>query len=198
VYATITSNAQLYLPLPAHKAAGAGFVVVSFSLFAWMVVIGVDRLLVSTGQSVLGYNAKAGQSIYPFGGQTTPRSTPYSKKMTSVSVTATPKAHPANSSTTNISIRPSTGDSGAASNPQEPDVTMSGVHIEVAPMAVYGYKAIAAYSYSASVDDANELSFTKGEILDIVDNQGKWWQARKADGTIGIVPSNYVSLSIGC
>ena len=38
---------------------------------------------------------------------------------------------------------------------------------------------------TASPDDPNEISFTKGEILDIVDKQGKWWQARKADGTLG-------------
>ena len=38
---------------------------------------------------------------------------------------------------------------------------------------------------SASADDPNEISFSKGEILDIVDKQGKWWQAKKADGTIG-------------
>jgi hypothetical protein len=38
---------------------------------------------------------------------------------------------------------------------------------------------------TASPDDPNEISFTKGEVLDIVDKQGKWWQAKKADGTIG-------------
>lgn len=38
---------------------------------------------------------------------------------------------------------------------------------------------------SASPDDPNEISFQKGEILDIVDKQGKWWQAKKSDGTIG-------------
>ena len=37
----------------------------------------------------------------------------------------------------------------------------------------------------ASPDDPNEISFSKGEVLDIVDKQGKWWQAKKADGTIG-------------
>jgi hypothetical protein len=37
----------------------------------------------------------------------------------------------------------------------------------------------------ASPDDPNEISFRKDEILDIVDKEGKWWQARNADGTVG-------------
>lgn len=49
----------------------------------------------------------------------------------------------------------------------------------------YSYTAKALYAYTASPDDPNEISFTKGEVLDIVDKQGKWWQAKKADGTIG-------------
>ncbi|KAF7355821.1 hypothetical protein MVEN_00910300 [Mycena venus] len=61
----------------------------------------------------------------------------------------------------------------------------------VDPPEGYQYEAKAMYAYSASADDPNEISFTKGEILDIVDKQGKWWQAKKADGTVGIVPSNY-------
>lgn len=59
----------------------------------------------------------------------------------------------------------------------------------------YTLRARALYAYNASPDDPNEISFGKGEMLDIVDNTGKWWQARKADGTKGIIPSNYVVLS---
>ncbi|KAI8069860.1 uncharacterized protein B0P05DRAFT_551197 [Gilbertella persicaria] len=49
----------------------------------------------------------------------------------------------------------------------------------------------ALHTYNASIQDPNELSFEKGELLEIVDRKGNWWQARKSNGTIGIIPSNY-------
>ena len=89
------------------------------------------------------------------------------------------------------------GNSGAGSNidgPQQPES--------------YQYRAKALYacefppflhssiSYilldTANPEDPNEISFTKGEILEIVDKQGKWWQAKKVDGTSG---SECLSLS---
>jgi SHO1 osmosensor len=47
---------------------------------------------------------------------------------------------------------------------------------------------------TANPEDNTELSFAKDEVMDIADNKGKWWHARKADGSIGVVPSNYLEL----
>ncbi|KAG1453160.1 hypothetical protein G6F56_007641 [Rhizopus delemar] len=51
--------------------------------------------------------------------------------------------------------------------------------------------AAALHGYQGSPDDPAELSFEKGDMLEILDKRGNWWQARKEDGTTGIVPSNY-------
>ncbi|KAJ7182216.1 hypothetical protein C8R43DRAFT_1115865 [Mycena crocata] len=53
-------------------------------------------------------------------------------------------------------------------------------------------RARALHAYKGSPDDANELSFAKNEILEIEDQAGKWWEAKKSDGSLGIVPSNYL------
>ena len=38
---------------------------------------------------------------------------------------------------------------------------------------------------TASPDDPSDLSFSKGDILHIVDNTDIWWQAETEDGTRG-------------
>lgn len=62
------------------------------------------------------------------------------------------------------------------------------------PIINFRYKAKALYSYDANPDDINEISFVKDETLEVDDIDGKWWQARRSNGQIGICPSNYVKL----
>lgn len=52
----------------------------------------------------------------------------------------------------------------------------------------------ALFNYEANKEDPNEISFSQGEVMEITNNKGKWWQARKADGTVGIVPSNFLKV----
>jgi uncharacterized protein YaiE (UPF0345 family) len=56
-------------------------------------------------------------------------------------------------------------------------------------------KAKAMYDYSAS--NADELSFSEGEILTIVDtSEDEWWKAER-DGAVFIVPAGYLEVAEG-
>ena len=55
------------------------------------------------------------------------------------------------------------------------------------------FSARALFTFEASSSD--ELSFKKGEVLNVLDTSEKWWwEASKPDGTTGVVPSNFVKV----
>ncbi|KIL66856.1 hypothetical protein M378DRAFT_23183 [Amanita muscaria Koide BX008] len=53
-------------------------------------------------------------------------------------------------------------------------------------------RAQALYTYTGNDEDPHELTFSKGDMFEIIDRSGKWWEAVNMDGKSGIVPSNYV------
>ncbi|CAO3632893.1 unnamed protein product [Cunninghamella blakesleeana] len=63
----------------------------------------------------------------------------------------------------------------------------------ISPYAEYKHPVVCLHDYFANADDPNELSFNKGEILYVHDKRGSWWQAKKSDGTIGMIPNNFVT-----
>ncbi|KAJ8279187.1 hypothetical protein COCON_G00062530 [Conger conger] len=53
----------------------------------------------------------------------------------------------------------------------------------------------ALYPFSSGNDE--ELAFEKGEVMEVVEkpeNDPEWWKCRKADGQLGLVPKNYVTV----
>jgi len=88
----------------------------------------------------------------------------------------------------NLTASPQSGAAGGPPLPEDNAVANTSANSE------FTYRARAQFAYKANPEDPNEISFEKGELLEVLDKQGKWWQTKRADGTIGIAPSNYLQL----
>ncbi|CAD6581905.1 MAG: Transmembrane osmosensor [Tremellales sp. Tagirdzhanova-0007] len=76
---------------------------------------------------------------------------------------------------------------GTETTPQKLNVARDGYgqHSPAESEEQYKHRARAMFAYAASPEDSNEVSFAKGDLLEVVDNTGKWFQ---------IAPSNYLTM----
>jgi len=94
----------------------------------------------------------------------------------------------------NTSLSPSHIGAYNSQKPYRVPTPLAGEPGELIQPTEYPHRARAIYAYEANPEDPNEVSFAKGEVLDVSDVTGKWWQVRKSDGGMGIAPSNYLAL----
>ena len=57
-----------------------------------------------------------------------------------------------------------------------------------------GLRAEALYDYRTTHDQPEELSFSKGDTFDVLDNSARWWEVRKSDGTTGTALANCLQI----
>jgi len=208
VYTSSAVNSLIYAPSGAKEASAAGFILLSIVSIAWIMYYGCQPgsgVRAKLDSFALHRGAKAYRTPRPrtssFGGN---KAVPTGPQMyTSAQLgnnfeTSTPvtgyQGGPISGSNLNTNSRNSAarfgtgaGTLGSAPLPQE---SSSGEQA----VADYPYRAKAIYSYEANPDDANEISFSKHEILEVSDVSGRWWQAKKENGETGIAPSNYLIL----
>ncbi|KAJ3376252.1 Transmembrane osmosensor [Allomyces arbusculus] len=92
-------------------------------------------------------------------------------------------------------VQPTYAQPAAAAAPAEAAIPDSAVNDDDSDLPAFTYRAQALFAYTASPDDPQEISFKKDEILEIANPHGnRWWQARNAQGQVGIAPSNYLKL----
>ncbi|KAL1918016.1 uncharacterized protein VTP21DRAFT_3282 [Calcarisporiella thermophila] len=181
------SSAAMHSSSAAWSVMLAGNVVLLLVQFLWILVFG------SEDESYIAHRVNAVPMSHP-----ARHSRPRTSHLSHASQTVI--SPPASPFVANSLGRSTLGGSATAlhSPPMSMHTVATGGNptdtVLLTPNAEYQHRAKAIYSYSANPDDPNEISFAKGEVLEISSIQGKWWSARKSDGTVGIAPSNYLQL----
>ncbi|PHH69542.1 hypothetical protein CDD82_7692 [Ophiocordyceps australis] len=204
VLVTSSVNSLVYSKSGAREAAAAGFILLSMVVIVWIFYFGSTPS--STPRAFLDSFALAkdsgGRNNHPMNGYGTGRpetsnSVQPPQMYTSAQLNgfenSSPVTVPATSQVNGpraSAAMPTTFGGNPIQQPQQ----IKSNDTEVVPPTEYPYRAKAIYSYEANPEDANEISFTKHEILEVSDVSGRWWQARREDGKAGIAPSNYLIL----
>ncbi|KAB5528962.1 high osmolarity signaling protein SHO1 [Coniochaeta sp. 2T2.1] len=205
VLTTSSVNGLVYSSNGAKQAAAAGFILLSMVTIVWIFYFGsapsavprayIDSFALSKES---GNNRQTMNTGYGMGRPETSTSVQPPQMYTSAQLNGFENPSPVGGMNgmsavqRNSAVGPSFG-AGGATGPK-PAVAPSPPEGGIVAPTEYPYRAKAIYSYEANPDDANEISFSKHEILEVSDVSGRWWQARKEDGQTGIAPSNYLIL----
>ncbi|KAK4227396.1 hypothetical protein QBC38DRAFT_194815 [Podospora fimiseda] len=200
VLSTSSVNSLIYGNNPAKEAAAAGFILLSMVTIVWIFYFGsapsatprayIDSFAL-TKESTMS-NRQTMSGAYGIGRPETSTSVQppqmYTAQLNGLENPSPMGAMAPNMRNSSIGNQFNSSLGVKSGNPPATS------DAEIVPPTEYPYRAKAIYSYEANPEDANEISFSKHEILEVSDVSGRWWQARKENGDTGIAPSNYLIL----
>lgn len=210
VFTCSAANTLVYTDRGTMQAAGAGHIILSIVQIIWIFYFGSSPDALShayVDSFALHKDQKRSQSTHPlspgYHGDRPHTSTSshhapqmYTSAQLSGFETSSPQPGTQYRESMNKYASPNsaTPTPGPSTTPQPQSAVIQIPPDEVTAPTDYPYRAKAIYSYDANPEDANEISFTKHEVLEVSDVSGRWWQARKQNGETGIAPSNYLIL----
>ncbi|KAK4041477.1 hypothetical protein C8A01DRAFT_14753 [Parachaetomium inaequale] len=205
VLSTSSVNSLIHFSQGAKEAASAGFILLSMVTIVWIFYFGsapsaVPRAYIDSFALSKESTSSNRQTMNGGYGVRRPETSTSVQppQMYTAQLNGLENPSPVGGMTSTMPMRNSTVPPAFTAPPVQkapaPAPTPGNPDAEIVPPTEYPYRAKAIYSYEANPEDANEISFSKHEILEVSDVSGRWWQARKETGETGIAPSNYLIL----